>query len=106
MDKGVLEIVWAAGLYEGEGSAWRRTRAPKRDQVYVEVGQKERWVLDKLKVRFGGSICLRKARPEHNNPNPLWRWSLTARKARGFLMTIYVLLSPHRQAQIRHVLAR
>jgi hypothetical protein len=98
------DIYWAAGIYEGEGNCIQATRTQR-----VSISQKDIWILDKFRALFGGSVNKRK----NNGSNLVKRptgdlscfcWVLTGVRARGFLMTIYSLLSPRRQEQVRKCL--
>jgi hypothetical protein len=86
----IIEIAWAAGIYEGEGHA----RLPGS----VSVTQKDRWILDKLQSFFGGTIG-RAGRSAAYRDTIMWTWNISGTRARGFLMTIYGFLSPRRKAQ-------
>jgi hypothetical protein len=86
------DIYWAAGIYEGEGSCHYSRRS-----IEALVSQKDRWILERLRSLFGGSIP-----PPHKSGCSIWLSS--GSRARGFLMTIYQLLSPRRQAQIKKCL--
>jgi len=87
----VQDIYWAAGIYEGEGTC----NNPKNSEK-VAVSQKDTWLLYRLQELFGGAIY-----PDHK---PCSVWNLSGARARGFLQTIYMLLSPRRQEQIRKCL--
>jgi len=64
----------------------------------VSVFQKDRWILDKLQTFFGGSVKI--APVDKRYPEKVYHlWRIAGARARGFLMTIYELLSPRRQAQ-------
>ena len=84
------DIAWAAGIYEGEGSC--RT---SRGGVQIHIGQKDEWLCPKLKTLFGGTVAI-----VQMNGQPFYNWSLSGARARGFLMTIYMFLSPRRQEQV------
>ena len=85
----IQEICWAAGIYEGDGTVGGST---------VSVFQKDRWILDKLQTLFGGSVRI--APVDKRYPKNIYHmWRIAGARARGFLMTIYELLSPRRQAQ-------
>jgi hypothetical protein len=87
------DIAWAAGIYEGEGSC------NKHDGTQVvSVPQKDRWILDRLQAKFGGRIDWKK--PCGPIGNGVFRWRLSGVRARGFLQTIFILLSPRRREQI------
>jgi len=94
------DFQWAAGFYEGEGYARRMTRGEQ-----VIVAQKDPWSLERLRALFGGSITHRDISTPAGNPTEIYNWSLTGARARGFLMSIYGLLSPRRQEQARKALA-
>lgn len=88
----VLDIIWASGIYEGEGCC------SKNRSEQVSVGQKDTWILYKLQDLFGGKINLFKS------TKGISRWNIYGARARGFLMTIYKFMSPRRKEQIRKVL--
>lgn len=89
-----LDTTWAAGVFEGEGYAGRAGTKFKTERV--SVTQKDRWLVEKLRALFGGSIC--------DASDGMHHWIVGGARARGFLMTIYVFLSPWRKAQVRKVL--
>lgn len=84
----LLEIAWAAGIYEGEG--W------VGGQSAIGLTQKDPYIVERLQALFGGSLRPRK----NGNYDPLMVWTLSGPRARGFAMTIYSLLSPRRQEQL------
>ena len=90
-----MDIAWAAGWFDGEGSM----RKQRKNSQQCHMGQKDRWVLDKFKAFFGGSIHERQM-----NGQPFYDWHISGARCRGFLMTIYTFLSPRRQERIRAVL--
>lgn len=87
-----LDIYYAAGFYEGEGTI----RHPKGtlNGIYITVGQKRPWILYRLRDLFGGSVFR-----DEQRERPIYLWSLHGSLARGFIMTIYSLLSPYRRLQ-------
>lgn len=93
-----IDIAWAAGIWEGEGNccstSWSK-EGQKHTTTKIVVTQKDPWLLNKLKLLFGGSIC------KHSF---CFQWSITGARARGFIMTIYTFLSPRRKEQVRNVL--
>lgn len=95
-----LEIAWAAGLYEGEGTAVS-TAGRYHNGTAASVSQKDQWVLYRLQELFGGSV---RQHPEHTFPSQhraaISTWRLSGQRAHGFLMTIFPFLSPRRKAQI------
>lgn len=78
-----LDIAWAAGIYEGEGSA---------GYSGISVSQSDRWILDRFQTLFGGKVSYEQSIEMHF-------WRASGARARGFLMTIYRFLSPWRQAK-------
>jgi len=91
------DIVWAAGFYEGEGYVTSRLQA--------RISQVNPWPLERMRALFGGSVYTY-THPSRPNEQPCTVWALSGSRARGFLMTIYSLLSPRRQAQIKAELAK
>lgn len=93
----LVDLAWAAGLWEGEGSV------TSNRCFRVVVAQKDRWILDQLQARFGGSVYVRK---EHylGGRYVLHQWYLTGARARGFIYSIYSWLSPRRRLQVRRAL--
>ena len=96
----ILDIAWAAGIYEGEGCCCKTIKGTS----VVTVSQKHRWLTDKLRDLFGGTVRLYR-----NNglaKGDIYRWHVSGTRARGFLLTSYQFLSPHRQAQALKALGR
>lgn len=87
------DIIWAAGIYEGEGTCGRSgaSRTGMRCEQ-VSIVQKDRWLVDRLYALFGGGV---------SRNRESWLWNLSGARARGFLMSIYQFQSPRRQAQIQ-----
>lgn len=108
----VADLYWAAGFLEGEGCfASRESPHPKWkvptlgiDVLAVQV-QKE--PLERLQRWFGGSLRQREQTPSTHGyeQQPIWRWSLTSSRGIGLMMTLYKLMSPIRQEQIRKAIA-
>lgn len=97
-----LDIAWAAGLIEGEGSM-----APAGGSSRVYLHQTDRWILDRFLALFGGTVEV--TRPAGRSKDGFQRqdlhaWWITGARARGFLMTIYKFLSPKRKMQARRAL--
>lgn len=80
----VCDIAWAAGIFEGEGTC---------DARKASITQKETWLLYRLQALFGGTVSL-------NYSNGCSRWVVTGSRARGFLMTVFLFLSPKRELQV------
>lgn len=80
-----LDIAWAAGIYEGEGSV---------GYSGISVSQSDRWILDRFKELFGGTVSYESSIEMHF-------WRAYGARARGLLMTVYIFLSPWRRIQAK-----
>jgi hypothetical protein len=85
------DIAWAAGIFEGEGSV------SSARSCILAIEQKDPWILWRLKALFGGNVYRRSTKE-------IWGWQVSGARARGFMMTIFVFLSPRRKEQIKTVL--
>lgn len=95
------DIAWAAGIFEGEGHAFvHRTRRGATGQIVVT--QKDRWILDRLKALFGGSVYVY---TQGARDYTMSYWKLSGARGRGFLLTVFTWLSPRRRAQVRLAMA-
>jgi hypothetical protein len=83
----VPDMAWAAGFLEGEGHFTRYSS----EQIRVKQVQAE--PLEKMQRLFGGSLelCRRNC----------YEWILCGQRARGLMMSVYVLMSPKRQEEIK-----
>ena len=98
-----LEIAWATGVYEGEGSVGKLNKVTRTQ--HVQLTQKERWLCDKLQGLFGGSVHFYSYPAKNGRPSREYHhWSLWGPAARAFLKSIYPYLSPRRQHQINAAL--
>mgnify|MGYP001568314377 CR=1 FL=1 len=100
----IHDIVFAAGIYEGEGWCQKARGSGGGTTQMVAVGQNGVWLVRWLRERFGGSIYRATRTVGHQNYKTR-SWHIHGARARGFMMTIYQFLSPRRKAQIRKVLA-
>jgi hypothetical protein len=91
MSPTLADLHWIAGFLEGEG-AFVLTRTT----VVVSAGQVQQEPLDRLRKFLGGSIVFHTG---HEIPMPYW--TVCGSRARGMMMTIFSLMSPRRQAQIK-----
>lgn len=104
---GLREIAWAAGFFEGEGSVglyqWRSHGRLNGGLVTAKVTQVQKQPLDRLVSFFGG----RQHRwVRRRDGRGYWQWQISGARAVGFLLTIYPLMSPVRQAQIRNAVGK
>lgn len=87
----ILDIAWAAGIYEGEGSC-------NKTQRIIVVDQKDPWLCRRLLELFGGAVY---AIPKAGlNRDLHYRWVARGSRAIGFALTIFKFLSPRRQSQV------
>lgn len=107
----LLDIAWAAGVWEGEGSVtgnwFVRADGKRIRMIQVTVTQKDPWLLERFRALFGGRI-----RADHQKgegvingrvlprEGVIYHWCATGSRARGFFMTIWPFLSPRRHEQI------
>ena len=82
----IADIMWAAGIYEGEGHA----TCSNGCTFHIKIDQKDPWILYKLQKTWGGSVKLYK----------VYRWYVSSINAVQFCSFIYEYLSPWRQKQI------
>lgn len=97
-----LDVAWAAGVYEGEGtceigSAIGASGRPD-GSFRVSVTQKDRWLLDRLRDLFGGSVALHERTKADRCP--MYHWRVSGDRADAFIAAIYEYLSPRRKAQL------
>lgn len=89
------DLYWFAGLFEGEGSV-------AKTHARLTIPQVNHAPLARVQALFGGKIWLAaKPRPKKR---PCFMWYIGGAQARGIMMTMYPLLSPKRQAQVRRAL--
>jgi hypothetical protein len=91
----VTDIAWAAGIYEGEGCITDRGTG-------IQVSQRDRWLLDRLRSLFGGTVGgpYSQTDPTTSNRKPIHRWILHGVRAQAFIVEIWPYLSPRRQKQL------
>ena len=93
-----VDLAWAAGFLEGEGTFLTNNRSGQ-----AKASQVQREPLERLARFFGGSITLvhKNRRPNESN---IYHWSVSGARARGVMMTLFPFLSPRRQSQIAFAL--
>lgn len=96
-----VNIAWAAGFIEGEGSfAFRRKKNSLTGTAAISAVQKQRAPLDRLVLYFGGNIYVRRNRTAFGD-SPISVWEITGPKAIALMMTLYAHMSPWRRVQIQ-----
>jgi len=82
-----LELAWAAGLFEGEGTV-RINKPTKRNMgaLIVSVTNTDRQIVDWFQTRWPGYMKgVSGMRPDQR---PAWAWVIAAHVAAGFLTSI------------------
>ncbi len=93
----IRNLEWAAGFLDGEGCpiAYNGTQRFSALQADTEP-------LERLLRLFGGSLI---PQADRARKKPAWLWQVHGARARGVMMTLYLLLSARRRSQIRKALA-
>jgi hypothetical protein len=94
-DGGLSDWIWAAGIYEGEGSVSKNHKS-----LQVVIVQKDPFILHRLKQFCGGSIAKR-----CNKGFECFALYLYGKAAMRFLRRTKKYLSPRRRDQIIRVWA-
>jgi hypothetical protein len=90
-----IDIAWAAGFYEGEGSC----QGYKKRSLVAHVCQKDPESLYRLRDLFGGSVN-EYANPGMSGKGTIFKWVAGGDKARLFLALIYPFLTARRKSQV------
>ena len=94
--KGRLLLAYTAGIFDGEGCIGIYRHKDKRLRkgfnyfLCVSIWSTNQWLIQWLKMNYGGCTLLRPKFSEeaYTSKKPIWKWQLTARKAREFLELI------------------
>lgn len=102
--KAAVDIAWAAGLFEGEGSIqlWQDTKS-ERSYPRLELSSTDQDVVLRFAGILGGAIY---GPIERENRKPFWRWTATGERARSALAVLAPQLGARRTARMDDVLAR
>ena len=95
----IQDIYFAAGVWFGEGTCGQT----RHGSAMANVDQVDPWITCWMIERFGGSKKAHHHKLVSGN-GINHRWTVYGARARGFLMTIYKLMSPKRKTQIRKAL--
>lgn len=99
-----IDVAWAAGIYEGEGTCVKAGHDGKSFSVLIV--QKDPELLYRIKDWFGGRLTLCKNGPrEDRNKFQAYHWVVCGDRARVFLGCIYPFLTARRKAQIESTTA-
>jgi len=94
-----IEVAWAAGIYEGEGSCVTTKCSETNRSFAVSVSQKDPELLYRMRDVFGGTIS-RYERKFNGNVCPIHHWKICGDRARTFIGAIYPFLTARRKEQI------
>lgn len=86
-----VDLAWAAGFLEGEGSFIATKHAKSH---MVSAPQMHREPLDRLAKYFGGTVAIR---AKSHTP---FAWQIYGARARGVMMTLYSFMTVKRKQQI------
>src|SRR3990167_7593139 len=101
----IQDIYWTAGFCEGEASFCRDIRRKYYQRVQLPQVEDNLWALQKMQRLFGGSISsVWKNAYSKRGMREQYRWIISGSRARGFMMTIFSLMSPKRKSQIQRAL--
>lgn len=105
----IIDLHWAAGFLEGEGSfkatnCYRDKKSTSYSvNLHISAVQAESYApLNRLKFLFGGAICKVKRYQAHHRERKCW--TACGAEAAGAMMTLYSLLSTKRKTQITRAL--
>lgn len=88
-----LDLAWAAGFLEGEGSFLCGNGSENVTAVQVNPEP-----LGRLKQVFGGSVSLKEDSRKNTQDHLVWMTS--GARARGIMLTLFTFMSERRQGQI------
>jgi hypothetical protein len=94
-----IEVAWAAGIYEGEGSYITNHNGTGSKSFVISVNQDDPELLHRMREMFGGSIKLCN-RTFNGVLRPIYHWKVCGDRARAFIFTIYPFLTARRKAQV------
>jgi hypothetical protein len=95
-----LDLAWAAGFLEGEGSFFRQSRG----DIVVKATQVDRESLDRLSKLFAGSVTYDSRVRDRGTRQPQWQWRLDGRRAVELMFILFPLMTERRQEQITKAL--
>jgi len=97
----MTDLQWAAGFLEGEGCF----NLLSKDQPNITASQMTVQPLEKLRNIFGATTFRQSKLISRGSKTGIYVWQLSCRRGAAVMMTLYPLMSPRRQEQIRKVLA-
>jgi len=97
----MLDLAWAAGFLEGEGSFSAKSETSGR----VSATQKDPECLYRLQRLFSGSVTHR-VRMTPVGLSDVHDWTCFGPRAMGVMLTLYAFLSRRRKDQVRLVITQ
>jgi hypothetical protein len=94
-----IEVAWAAGIYEGEGSCVTNHNGKGSMSFSVTVAQKDPELLYRMRDLFGGTIS-HYERIFNKKVCPIFHWKICGDRARTFIGVIYPFLTARRKQQV------
>lgn len=94
-----IDVAWAAGIYEGEGSCTTNHSGTGSVSFAVTVAQKDPELLYQMRDLFGGKIS-HYIRTFNKKICPISHWKICGDRARTFIGVIYPFLTTRRKEQI------
>lgn len=94
------DIYWAAGLCEGEASFCKHPAKENSERVQLPQAEDNKEILEKMQKLFGGSVYIVQKGDNNGYTQNQYRWVINGSRARGFMMTIFSLMSSKRKSQI------
>jgi len=94
------ELAWAAGFIDGEGSFGIQRQKGKKDIAYLQAGQTDREVLDRLQATIADGKVYGPYTPRRKNDQPYYYYRLTGNKrVEEAGLKIYPWLSSRKKEQ-------
>lgn len=108
MDQGLVELVWCAGFWDGEGCAHGYRGGPKSRPVLMLVitqsGHDVPPTLARFQRRLGGRIYPRTSGPL--SVLPRWQWTASSKAARQIMAQLIPYLSEPKLEQYSRAMER
>ncbi len=100
-----LELAWAAGFFDGEGST-NISKTKTGWYLRISIVQNDREVLDRFHKAIGGLGKVTGPNQYSYNKNPWYRYSLVGSKAHAALGLLFPYLSSIKRAQALAVIEK
>lgn len=94
-----LDIVWLAGLLEGEGCFYMNQLRKKR-YARIHLDMVDRDIIARVADLFGSKVN----GPYKTKGQDIWFSSISGKKSIGWMLTLYPLMGARRQTKILSIL--